>query len=128
MARFLRQPLSDARIVPASDSHRLTGTSYSQGTLSMSNGYSGKTKFQFQIERDDKLITLTVEGQSCFQPGRYFGPPEMCYPDEGETEITSVVGPNNEDWSDKISDEEAEIVLEMIQDKVVDELDDYHWG
>lgn len=89
----------------------------------MSNGYSGKTKFEFQVERDDKLISLTVEGNSSFQYGRYSGPPEDSYPDEGETEITSIVGPDNENWSNKITDEEADVILEMIQDKVIDEQD-----
>lgn len=45
-------------------------------------------------DNDDgvRLVTLNIEfTQSQFYPGRYFGPPELCYPDDGgEIEITNL--------------------------------------
>jgi hypothetical protein len=109
------------------------------------SGYSGETEFDFEIERyrdnqtdqllveplnDDEVrftynvITLTVEGRSYFQPGRTYGLPENCYPDEGDTEITSVIGSDGNDWSDKLTEREKDSLIEMIQENVQDGLDE----
>ncbi len=103
------------------------------------SGYSGTVHFTYEIERykhkqtgalmrgeqsfdendyDYTIISLTVEGSDYFRPGKFSGPPENCYPDEGETEIRSVIGPDGKDWEDKLSDEEREEVLSIIQDEV----------
>lgn len=108
------------------------------------SGYSGDTSFDFEIERyrdnqtdqllveplnDDEVrftynvITLQVEGRSYYQPGRSYGPPENCYPDEGDTEITSVIGPDGNDWTDKLTEREKDSIIEMIQENVSDGLD-----
>lgn len=108
------------------------------------SGYSGETSFDFEIERyrdnqtdqflveplnDDEvrftytLINLQVEGRSYFQPGRYHGPPENCYPDEGDTEITSVIGPDGNDWESKLTEKEKDSIIEMIQENVQDGMD-----
>jgi hypothetical protein len=103
--------------------------------------YSGTASFEFEVERyksiatgelvtaDDypndaeesdyeyQLIKLNVEGSSYFAPGRMYGLPENCYPDEGETEITSVIGPDGKDWSDKLSNSENDLFLEMIAEQ-----------
>lgn len=108
-------------------------------------GYSGTASFDFEIERykDKKTgqyiayvlgevdeeryeyttISLHVEGRSYFQPGKLYGPPENCYPDEGETEIESAVGPDGKDWTDQLTHSEHDSLLEMIQENVQDGLD-----
>ena len=117
-------------------------------------GYSGSTSFDFEIERfkdrdsdnlvtpdgakpvlddleyDYQLITLKVKGNSYFTPGRTYGPPEDSYPDEGDTEIESVVGPDGKDWQDKLTKEEEDQIMQMIAERVAsndpeDEEDDY---
>jgi hypothetical protein len=109
------------------------------------SGYSGTASFEFEIERykdkesgellthekvnpdDDgfefeyQTFTLQVEGRSYFAPGRCYGPPENCYPDEGETEIESVLGPDGKDWEDKLTSEERESILTMIDEQVQDQ-------
>ena len=102
------------------------------------SGYSGNTSFDFEIERykdksgelltsdkvedqdeyDYETICLTVEGRSSYTPGKTFGLPENCYPDDGEIEILSVTGPDNKDWEDKLTEKEREDVLNAIDEKV----------
>lgn len=88
--------------------------------------YSGKTSFEFEIERDDDTILLQVEGSSYFAPGKRFGRPEDCYPDEGDTEITSVTGPDQQDWEAQLTPEEREKILTMIAEQVQDQEPDYN--
>lgn len=105
------------------------------------SGYSGNTSFDFEIERykdkesgemfapdlvpneDDfeyeyQLISLKVEGNAYYAPGKTYGPPENCYPDEGETEIQKVTGPDGQDWEDQLTKREVESILETIQENV----------
>jgi len=89
----------------------------------------------FDLNYEYQLIKLEVEGSSYFAPGRYYGPPENCYPDEGDTEITSVIGPNKEDWESRLTEDEREDILNKIQDDVSsdgpdpdDYYDDYDYG
>lgn len=105
-------------------------------------GYSGTASFEFGIERylDKKTgkyiayvlgevdeeryeyttLTLNVEGRSYFAPGKTYGPPENCYPDEGEVEITKAIGPDGKDWTDQLTHSEHDSLLEMIDDNVRD--------
>lgn len=83
--------------------------------------YSGKTSFEFEIERDESTILLQVEGNSYFAAGKYFRLPENCYPDEGNTEITFVTGPDQLDWEDKLTASERERIITMIGEQVQDQ-------
>lgn len=107
----------------------------------MSN-YNGTAKIDFHINRIKDLETdayrlfregddpereeeleLEIEGRSYFQRGRTSGPPENCYPDEGETEILAVM------WKGKsfpweLTDSEKEEAEEMICN-AVQENDDF---
>ena len=78
----------------------------------------------FDVNYEYQCIVLEVEGRSYYQQGRSYGPPENCYPDEGETEITSIIGPNNEDWMSKLTQSENDSIIEQIQDHVVDGMDE----
>lgn len=108
----------------------------------MSRSYSGTTEFDWELERvkdpatgelraindDDgdleyEYFTIKVEGRSYFAPGRLYGPPENCYPDEGETEILSVTGPDGKDWEDKLTSDEKEKILDHISEKVSEDDD-----
>lgn len=103
--------------------------------------YSGTTSFEFYIERyknkisnelktldkvhpedeylfDLEEITIQVTGSSFFTQGHTFDAPEHCYPDEGNTEIQSVIGPDQLRWDDKLTKEEREKIIQMIADKV----------
>jgi hypothetical protein len=44
------------------------------------------------------LIELKCSGSAFFSPGRMYGPPEDCYPDEGDLELEEVTGPDGKDW------------------------------
>lgn len=109
------------------------------------SGYSGTTSFEFEIERykhkktgketayllcgineDDyeyHTVALQVEGSAYYTPGRLYGPPENCYPDEGEVEITSVIGPDGKDWTDQLTHAERDTIEEMITEHVCGGLD-----
>lgn len=106
------------------------------------SGYSGNASFDFEIERykdkesgelllldlvpdqeDDfeyeyQVLTLKVEGRAYYSPGRTSGPPEDCYPDEGDTEIEKVTGPDGQDWQDQLTDREVDMILGQIQEAV----------
>lgn len=106
--------------------------------------YSGTTEFEFEIERYkdlktgnlysfDKLpgdeddyeyqtLTLKIEGRSFFQQGKYTGPYENSYPDEGEIEITAAIGPDGKDWEDQLTEKEYDSLLEEIDERVQDSI------
>ena len=60
-----------------------------------------------QITEDTSYqVEYTVIGRVSYSPGKYYGPPENCYPDESECElteikITCVTGPAGEIALDK---------------------------
>lgn len=102
-------------------------------------GYSGSTDFDFEIERyvnkktgqktaylldpedpeyEYETFTLKVEGSAYFTPGRLSGPPENCYPDEGDCEIIACVGPDGKDWESQLTHSERDAILDQIQEEV----------
>ena len=106
------------------------------------SGYSGTTSFVYEIERykhkqtgevvcpsrlvdedefDYLIVPLNVEGFASFMPGKYTGPWENSYPDEGETEILSLIGPDGKDWEDKLSMDERNDLMAMIEEEVADD-------
>jgi len=112
--------------------------------------YSGSTSFDFEIERyrnkftnelitfnkevegdefgivfEYTIITLQIEGRSYFQSGRTYGPPEDCYPDEGDTEVEAVIGPDGTDWHNKLTSDEQGQILMMVQDNCMNDTEDY---
>lgn len=41
--------------------------------------------------QDDNDVSYRIEAEGYYQRGRYSGPPERCYPDEGEVEVLRCV-------------------------------------
>lgn len=111
----------------------------------MGRGNSGSTSFEYEIERyKDKasdalilerdlprdctedfeyelvVITLSVKGSASYTPGRYCGPPELCYPDECESELESVVDENGVDWEKRLTCREHENIMETIESNIIE--------
>jgi len=62
-------------------------------------------------------IKLEVSGSSYYTAGKYTGRYEDSYPDDGDTEIDYIWGPDNTDWEDKITTSEKEDIIEQIESK-----------
>jgi hypothetical protein len=111
-------------------------------------GYSGSANFEFVIERyrnektgdllkeddlpdiyDQKfefervLITLNISGKSYYDPGYTYGPPEICYPPEEETEIELVTDNKGINWFPFISSYEKNMIIEEIKEFITDNND-----
>jgi hypothetical protein len=102
------------------------------------SSYNGTAEFDWDIERytdpSGNLITgeevpegveypyhmikLTVKGRAYFVSGKTWGPPDSCYPDEGEIEILSIVDDKGNSWDGKLTKKEEEEVNEQIDMKV----------
>lgn len=88
------------------------------------NKISGEPKLLDQVHPEDEYmfdyeeITLYVKGSSFFTPGNRFGRPEDRSPDEGDTEIQSVVDSFQEDWEDKLTADERKRIIQMIDERV----------
>lgn len=93
----------------------------------MGRGYSGQASFEFPIYREkdgeEEEIILQATGRSYFAPGVYHALPENCYPDEGDTEIISLIDPDGNDWQDQLTEKEKNNLIEQI-DNAVQEGDD----
>lgn len=102
---------------------------------------NGKAKFHFQIERylvGDQYfvdspneegsgyteVTLDISGWYYSYPAKIHGDPLDCYPADSDYEITSIIGPNNEDWYDKVTKSELERIIDSLIEKVSSN-DDY---
>jgi hypothetical protein len=111
-------------------------------------GYSGSAIFEYEIERllckhtgeyfieselpeisteefesrfEKVTIPLNVEGNSWHSAGVYSAAPEDCYPDEGDTEIESVIGPDGKDWYNLLSDTEISEIIDLIESDAKDD-------
>jgi hypothetical protein len=81
---------------------------------------------EIEVERDDNSVTLTVEGTyEPITPGKTWGPPETCYPDEGDgASITRVLLEGKEDY---LRDEaETQAAYEAIEEAAMKQIrEDY---
>ncbi len=99
-------------------------------------GYTGSAIIEFPIERIKDLTTdqyrvvtdnddfdrieelvLKIEGNSYFSPGRYYGPPESSYPDEGHTEICSITW-NGKAFPWELTKHEEERAIDQLTEQV----------
>jgi hypothetical protein len=121
--------------------------------MARSRGYSSSSTFNFEIERyfcpetkqyllekelpethseeeitskfEYQTITLEVSGNSWHSPGEYSRLPEDCYPDDGDTEIDSIIGPDGQDWYNLLSSEELQDVYSELQSRCESSSGDY---
>jgi hypothetical protein len=105
--------------------NKTTGELHSIDSIDQDMKNTGLGDDWLELCYEYQVITLTVEGRSYFQEGRTYGAPENCYPDEGETEITAVIGPDGKDWQNRLSASEVDSITDMIADHVMDGADDY---
>ncbi len=77
---------------------------------------------QVPVEEDSDWellkITLTVKGNGYYDSGRLYGPPEHCYPPEGELEIESILGPDGTDWSETVVPKETSHFKELLEEAI----------
>lgn len=107
--------------------------------MRMRGGYRGSATLNFSVERvkdpitgelrpikdDDDMdelevqkIELVVEAESSYSPGVTWKRPEDCYPDEGETNINRITGPDKKEWDESdLTKIEREFLIEMIIDE-----------
>ena len=64
------------------------------------------------------LIPLTIEGSAYFAPGKFYGPPENCYPNESEAELLSVRDASGKDWINDLTDSECDIIIDNLVEEV----------
>jgi hypothetical protein len=88
-----------------------------------------------ELNYDYEVVTLQIEGRAYFTPGKYSGLPEDCYPDEGDVEITSCIGPDGSDWENKLTKYENDQIINQIDEQVQegdysepDDYDDFDYG
>lgn len=84
--------------------------------------HNGSAIITFGVERynpDGELeeILLTITGKSYYTPAKTYGEPEDCYPEEGETEIISIMR-GKEVWNGELTSDETERVEEEIREEV----------
>lgn len=70
-------------------------------------------------EAEHHVITLNVTGWACCVEGNTSALPENSYPDEFDSEITSVTDENENDWLDRLTKFE----INQIEDKLYDEME-----
>lgn len=78
----------------------------------------------YTIELDGNEIDLTIEYDAVYQPAKLSGPPEDCYPDESELDITDVTVP---DLSSDCTVTEEQIIAYLDTAKVQERLHDACW-
>jgi len=83
-------------------------------------------KVDFCVIRDGVEADLTIQANvSPHVPGRYFGPPEKCYPDEGgEVEIETILC-QGEPWMGELTDYERSMVDDLFFEELENDEPDY---
>jgi hypothetical protein len=115
------------------------------------SGWGGSTFFEFEVKRykdrdSGKLYTkdqisridggedsefeyvtimLDVEGSAYYIPGYTSGAFEDCYPDDSDSEIESVIGPDKEDWYNKLTSKELNSITSKLIEQVKKNQNDY---
>ena len=64
-------------------------------------------------------VEATVQGSGYYDPGRGSGPPEDCYPPEGEMEILSVVADITDSDKRVVTGEEHQRVMATLGDEAL---------
>lgn len=86
-----------------------------------------KYEVELDVIHDGEDVTLTIVGYvTPIVRGRYFGPPERCYPDEGgEVEITDVTC-DGKPWSYVLGDKDVERAETALVEQMESDEPDYY--
>ncbi len=77
------------------------------------------------ITRDGQDIELYVKGKGYVDSGRLSGPPEYCYPAEGEIEIVFIEDENGKEWAySDLSDKEVDLAVDLLWENAEPSYDD----
>lgn len=79
----------------------------------------------FCVTRGEEELELDISAKGYYDPGRLSGPPEDCYPPEGELEITSIEL-DGKKWDGRLTDEEHDKVVEKLWDSQESDEEDYY--
>ena len=76
---------------------------------------SSKSTFnmQYNLVRDNEELNLTVVGTYTYDPSRYSGPPEYCYPSEEYFSYKILL--DGKEWDDSLSSQEEYDLEEQIR-------------
>ena len=82
--------------------------------------------YTLMLGEEEVDVDFNIEADITYEPARVSGPPEDCYPDSSECEITSIkVLSTVEGYTDKRILMELETQVD--EDKIIDDLwEDYH--
>lgn len=79
------------------------------------------TTIDFHVNRGDEEVILSIIGRvSLGMPGKTYGEPDDCYPDEGDEVWIDTILLDNKPWSGELTDEETYEAEEMLLNAVVD--------
>ena len=73
--------------------------------------------FRYESEIIDDVLIFDVEVSVSFEPGRYHGKWEDCYPDNFEIEILSAKNKDGKDVMNFLSPTEEKEIKEIAEDK-----------
>ena len=76
------------------------------------------------IQRSDEELELDISASGYYDPGRLSGPPENCYPPEGDLEIISIEL-DGKKWDGQLTGDEYNKVIEKLWENSSDEKDYY---
>lgn len=62
--------------------------------------------FTFPVVRNEEEIVLTVKGTYYYDPGRFSGPPELCYPPEEDMNYNIYL--DGVEWDGELSKDEED--------------------
>jgi len=77
-----------------------------------------KNEFVSWVEVGDEEIPIVVQWEGYYQREKISGPPEDCYPAEGEMEITHVEPAG--DWPEGLSADEFALAVSKAQDRLTE--------
>lgn len=80
----------------------------------------------YRGEDEETEIELTVQGSvEPFVPGRYHGPPERCYPDEGGDAEVCAVLLAGKPWDGELTDRETDEAKRLLRQAEADARESY---
>lgn len=66
------------------------------------------------VMRGDDEFDLHIYGEGYYDAGRISGPPDSCYPPEGELEIILIETGDGKQWQGELTDEEYDRAVGLL--------------